>query len=103
MQIARFIPPRPVAIASLLVVVALIAAAWLGLQSQAPTAEPVSLSAGTTVAPVPAAAAMAGPPWRYGRDDARFTLVEYADLVTEMREIKHPYQKGILAQAGVEF
>jgi protein-disulfide isomerase len=80
MQIARFIPSRPVAIAALLVVVALIAAAWLGLQPQAPTAEPVSLSAGKTVAPVPTAAAMAGPPWRYGRDDARFTLVEYADL-----------------------
>ncbi len=35
--------------------------------------------------------------------DAPPALVEYADLVTEMREIKHPYQKGILAQAGVEF
>jgi cob(I)alamin adenosyltransferase len=35
--------------------------------------------------------------------DAPSELVEYADLVTEMREIKHPYQKGILAQAGVEF
>lgn len=35
--------------------------------------------------------------------DAPDELVEYADLVTEMREIKHPFQKGILAQAGVEF
>lgn len=35
--------------------------------------------------------------------DAPPELMEYADLVTEMREIKHPYQKGILAQAGVEF
>lgn len=35
--------------------------------------------------------------------DAPSELVEYADLVTEMREIKHPFQKGILAQAGVEF
>ena len=35
--------------------------------------------------------------------DAPDALVEYADLVTEMREIKHPFQKGILAQAGVEF
>lgn len=35
--------------------------------------------------------------------DAPPELVEYADLVTEMREIKHPFQKGILAQAGVEF
>ena len=35
--------------------------------------------------------------------DAPSELVEYADLVTEMREIKHPFQQGILAQAGVEF
>jgi cob(I)alamin adenosyltransferase len=35
--------------------------------------------------------------------DAPPELIDYADLVTEMREIKHPYQKGILAQAGVEF
>ena len=30
-------------------------------------------------------------------------LVERADLVTEMRLVKHPYQQGIEAQAGVEF
>ncbi len=30
-------------------------------------------------------------------------LVEYADLVTEMREIKHPYAKGIKAQPGLDF
>ena len=30
-------------------------------------------------------------------------LVEYADLVTEMREIKHPYNAGIRAQQGIEF
>jgi cob(I)alamin adenosyltransferase len=30
-------------------------------------------------------------------------LIERADLVTEMTEIKHPYQKGILAQKGVDF
>jgi cob(I)alamin adenosyltransferase len=30
-------------------------------------------------------------------------LIEYADLVTEMLEVKHPYQKGIQAQPGVEF
>jgi cob(I)alamin adenosyltransferase len=35
--------------------------------------------------------------------DAPAQLIEYADLVTEMLEVKHPYQKGILAQAGVEF
>jgi cob(I)alamin adenosyltransferase len=31
-------------------------------------------------------------------------LIEYADLVTEMRQIKHPYkEQGIRAQAGIEF
>lgn len=31
-------------------------------------------------------------------------LIEYADLVTEMREIKHPYRvQGIKAQKGIEF
>ena len=35
--------------------------------------------------------------------DAPQELVDRADLVTEMREIKHPYQKGILAQKGIDF
>jgi cob(I)alamin adenosyltransferase len=30
-------------------------------------------------------------------------LVEIADTVTEMREVKHAYEKGILAQRGIEF
>lgn len=30
-------------------------------------------------------------------------LKEQADLVTEMTEIKHPYQKGILAQRGIDW
>ena len=30
-------------------------------------------------------------------------LVELADLVTEMREVKHPYTKGILAQRGIDY
>jgi len=30
-------------------------------------------------------------------------LTEMADLVTEMREIKHPYQRGILAQKGIDW
>ncbi len=35
--------------------------------------------------------------------NAHPTLVEMADLVTEMREVKHPYQKGIPAQRGIEY
>ncbi|HJW85676.1 MAG TPA: cob(I)yrinic acid a,c-diamide adenosyltransferase [Candidatus Brocadiaceae bacterium] len=30
-------------------------------------------------------------------------IIEMADLVTEMKEIKHPYKKGIKAQKGIEF
>ena len=30
-------------------------------------------------------------------------IIELADLVTEMREIKHPYQKGIKAKKGIDF
>lgn len=30
-------------------------------------------------------------------------LIEMADLVTEMKEIKHPYNQGIKARAGFEF
>ncbi len=35
--------------------------------------------------------------------NAHRSLVELADLVTEMREVKHPYQKGIQAQRGIEY
>jgi len=30
-------------------------------------------------------------------------LVEAADLVTEMQEVKHPYADGVKAQVGIEF
>lgn len=30
-------------------------------------------------------------------------LIEEADLVTEMKQVKHPFRKGIKAQPGVEF
>jgi len=36
--------------------------------------------------------------------DAKPELIELADLVTEMKEIKHPYKtQGVLAQQGIEF
>jgi cob(I)alamin adenosyltransferase len=35
--------------------------------------------------------------------DASDGLVAIADLVTEMREIKHPFSHGIKARKGIEF
>jgi cob(I)alamin adenosyltransferase len=35
--------------------------------------------------------------------DAPADLIDFADLVTEMKEIKHPFQKGIYAQRGIEY
>lgn len=35
--------------------------------------------------------------------NAKEEIIARADLVTEMREIKHPFQKGIMAQQGIDF
>jgi len=35
--------------------------------------------------------------------DAPDWLIEEADLVTEMTEIKHPFQSGLLAQKGIDW
>jgi cob(I)alamin adenosyltransferase len=35
--------------------------------------------------------------------DAKPELIELADLVTEMKEIKHPYHAGIMAQQGIDY
>ena len=35
--------------------------------------------------------------------NVRPEIIEIADLVTEMKEIKHPFEKGIKAQKGIEF
>jgi cob(I)alamin adenosyltransferase len=35
--------------------------------------------------------------------NAKDELIEMADLVTEMEQVKHPFRSGVKAQAGVEF
>jgi cob(I)alamin adenosyltransferase len=35
--------------------------------------------------------------------DAPEEIVQAADLVTEMREVKHPFHKGLQARKGIEF
>ena len=35
--------------------------------------------------------------------DAHEDLIEVCDLVTEMKELKHPFKDGIKAQKGIEF
>lgn len=35
--------------------------------------------------------------------DAKKELLDLADLVTEMHEVKHPYQQGQIARKGVEY
>jgi cob(I)alamin adenosyltransferase len=35
--------------------------------------------------------------------NAPATLVEAADLVTEMQAVKHPFKAGVKAQEGIEF
>lgn len=34
---------------------------------------------------------------------AKDGLIEAADLVTDMKQVKHPFRKGVKAQAGIEF
>lgn len=35
--------------------------------------------------------------------NAHPTIIELADTVTEMKQIKHAYEKGVLAQRGIEY
>ena len=37
--------------------------------------------------------------WR----NAHPAIIEIADTVTEMRQVKHAYEKGVLAQRGIEY
>jgi cob(I)alamin adenosyltransferase len=35
--------------------------------------------------------------------DAKPEILQIADLVTEMRQVKHPFEQGVVAQKGIEF
>jgi cob(I)alamin adenosyltransferase len=35
--------------------------------------------------------------------DAKPEIIEVADLVTEMKDLKHPFEEGVKAQKGIEF
>jgi len=35
--------------------------------------------------------------------NAKDELIDVADLVTEMTQIKHPFRSGVKAQVGIEF
>jgi len=35
--------------------------------------------------------------------NAKDKLIEAADMVSEIRQVKHPFEKGILAQRGIEY
>ena len=35
--------------------------------------------------------------------DAKPELLEMADLVTEMKQVRHPFEQGIKAKQGIDF
>ena len=84
MTLPRFVRSRFFLAGLLATALLLTAAVWAFLRPHAAASgvhHPGVTFPVTTAAQVdPDSSAPAGPPWRYGRVDARFTVVEYADL-----------------------
>ena len=80
MQRPAFLPSRSMSAFAIVALLALLDAAVLLWRKPAVDVA-TALNGGEPAAQTaPAPAAPAGPPWRYGRTDARYTVVEYADL-----------------------
>lgn len=84
MRLPAFSHSRFVVLVALLAALVLAAAAWTLLRSPAVAPDAAKSGAEMPTAAVAhvdtAPSAPTGPPWRYGRTDARFTVIEYADL-----------------------
>lgn len=79
MQRPAFVPSRSISIIAVVALIALLAAVAL-LRPEATLDEAMSTAGQPTEQVAPATAAPPGSPWRYGRTNARYTVVEYADL-----------------------
>jgi protein-disulfide isomerase len=79
MQRPSFMPSRSMSTIAVVALVALLAAAVL-LRRDPAVEQATSIDSQPTAQAAPATPAPAGPPWRYGRTDARYTVIEYADL-----------------------
>jgi len=84
-----FVPFAPRFLGGLVIAGLLIVAAWAIIRHPAPHAARASIAANRNASPSPV-----GPPWVYGRADARFTVIEYADLECPYCRAYFPVLKG---------
>jgi protein-disulfide isomerase len=84
MNLSRFVRSRFFLAGLLAAAMLLTAVVWAFLRPRATNTNShparVELPVATRAHVEPDSPARAGPPWRYGRADARFTVIEYADL-----------------------
>ncbi|SUD31439.1 dsba oxidoreductase [Pseudomonas fluorescens] len=75
MRLAMFVRSHPRRIVGLLIAAVLVIAGWTLLSAPRPSKDATATASVVANAPMPS-----GPPWVYGQADARFTVIEYADL-----------------------